>query len=214
VSFYLKATRSGRRATHASGFVWPEHGEWFQVTPGRLRACEHGIHVCRPDQITAWLSDELHLIEVADRFQRIECEDKVVVRRARLVRQLPWDESSGRMLTADFAEHVLPLFERVHPEDDRPRRAIEVARARAMGKVGDAAWAAAGDAAWAAAGDAAWAAAGDAARAAAGAAAWAAARDAARAAAGAAAWAAARDAERQWQGARLIEALGIVEMQP
>ncbi len=36
---------------------------------------------------------------------------------------------------ADCAEHVLPLFEEVQPHDDRPRRAIELARAWARGEV-------------------------------------------------------------------------------
>jgi hypothetical protein len=36
---------------------------------------------------------------------------------------------------ADCAERVLPLFEAVRPEDDRPRRAIELARAWARGEV-------------------------------------------------------------------------------
>ncbi|HET7582588.1 MAG TPA: hypothetical protein VFL75_07525 [Candidatus Limnocylindria bacterium] len=36
---------------------------------------------------------------------------------------------------ADCAEHVLPLFERERPMDDRPRRAIELARAWARGEV-------------------------------------------------------------------------------
>jgi hypothetical protein len=35
---------------------------------------------------------------------------------------------------ADCAEHVLPLFERVRPADDRPRRAIELGRAWARGE--------------------------------------------------------------------------------
>ena len=119
-----------------------------------------------------------------------------------------------RLFAADCAERVLHIFEDAHPNDDRPRQAIAVARnpdatnqeraaagAAARAAAG-AAWAAAGDAAgaaaraaWAAAGDAAWAAAGDAAGAAAraaGDAAWAAARAAAGAAARAAAWAAAR----------------------
>ena len=101
-------------------------------------------------------------------------------------------EKVARMMAADFAELVLPIFERERPTDMRPRDAINVARAFALGSVGTAAraaaWAAAGAAAWNAAGDAAW----DAARAA-----WDAAGDAAWAAwdaAGAAAWAAARDA--------------------
>ena len=36
---------------------------------------------------------------------------------------------------ADCAEHVLDLFERERPGDDRPRRAIELARAWARGEV-------------------------------------------------------------------------------
>ena len=36
---------------------------------------------------------------------------------------------------ADCAEHVLPLFEKVRPEDDRPRRAIGLARAWARGEI-------------------------------------------------------------------------------
>ncbi len=37
---------------------------------------------------------------------------------------------------ADCAEHVLHLFEEVQPGDDRPRRAIELARAWTRGEVG------------------------------------------------------------------------------
>lgn len=36
---------------------------------------------------------------------------------------------------ADCAEHVLPLFEHARPDDDRPRRAIELGRAWARGEV-------------------------------------------------------------------------------
>ena len=36
---------------------------------------------------------------------------------------------------ADCAEHVLPLFEKARPMDDRPRRAIDLGRAWARGEV-------------------------------------------------------------------------------
>jgi hypothetical protein len=36
---------------------------------------------------------------------------------------------------ADCAEHVLDLFERVRPDDDRPRHAIELARRWARGEI-------------------------------------------------------------------------------
>ena len=100
-----------------------------------------------------------------------------------------------RLMAADFAEAVLPIYEKKYPNDDRPRKAIKAARDFANGKIivtdrdaaRDAAWAAAW-VAWDATGDAAGDAAWDAARAAAGAAAWTAAGDAA--------WAAAWDAAR------------------
>ena len=36
---------------------------------------------------------------------------------------------------ADCAERVLPLFEKQHPQDDRPRQAIEAARAWVRGQI-------------------------------------------------------------------------------
>ena len=91
------------------------------------------------------------------------------------------------LFAADCAERVLPIYEKEYPEDQRPRQAIEAARAFARGEISAAARAAAGTAAW------------DAARAAAG--------DAARAAAGAAARDAARAAEKEWQKERVREYL-------
>jgi hypothetical protein len=110
----------------------------------------------------------------------------------------------ARLMAADFAEAVLPLYEGQYPGNTRPRAAIQAARDYAHGRIGDATRDAASAAARAAAARAAaraaatWDAARDAARAAA---TWDAARDAARAAARAAAtWDAARDAA--WAAAR------------
>src|SRR5204862_4833147 len=36
---------------------------------------------------------------------------------------------------ADCAQHVMPYFEQARPEDDRPRRAIELGRAWARGEI-------------------------------------------------------------------------------
>ncbi len=47
------------------------------------------------------------------------------------------EESRHRLLAswaADCAEHVLPLFTAKYPEDDRPRQAIEMARAWSRGE--------------------------------------------------------------------------------
>lgn len=70
----------------------------------------------------------------------------------------PLDIRRHRLLAtwaADCAEHVLPLFSQKYPHDDRPRRAIETARAWARGEVTVGEARAAGLAAHAAARDAA-----------------------------------------------------------
>ena len=112
------------------------------------------------------------------------------------------DDRAARLFTCDCAERALPIYEKVYPGDDRPRKAIAVARLYADGKATQEELDAACDAAEAADRDAT-AAAKDAPRTAAAAAALAAALasarvpslDAALASAGAAAWDAAWDAE-------------------
>lgn len=50
----------------------------------------------------------------------------------------PLDVTRHRLLAwwaADCAEHVLPLFTRSHPDDDRPRLAVEAARAWSRGEI-------------------------------------------------------------------------------
>lgn len=94
------------------------------------------------------------------------------------LRSLKGKDKEIRLFAADCAESVLHIFEKEHPNDDRPRKAIRAARDYANGFISSQELKAAWDAAWAArdaAWDAAWAA-----KAAARAAAWAA-RDAAAA---------------------------------
>lgn len=195
-----KVLATGRMPRHGGRGQWPEPGVWRSVE-GPLVPCENGLHLCRGErQLLDWLGPAIWLAEVEG--ETLDLEDKVVCRRARLVERVTtWTDTTARLFAADCAEHVLPVFEREHPGDDRPRRAIQAVRQFARRELAAtpltaaAAWAAARDAAEAAAGDAAWAAAGDAASAAAWAAAGAAAEAAAEAAAG--------NAERDWQAARL-----------
>ena len=121
-------------------------------------------------------------------------------------------EQEQLLIAADFAEHVLPLFEAQYPDDDRPRKAIEAARSFARGNITKkkmkAARDAAEDAGLDAAKSAAWPAAMAALQVPVGAAAWAAAgypRAGADKAAWEAVWEAAGDAERAWQQERIDE---------
>jgi hypothetical protein len=189
---------------------WPlpngKPGAWLTVK-GELEPCQRGLHLCRPKDLLNWIGPTLWRVEIRGDMTRLLCDDKVVVRSARLLYQVEtWTEQSARLLAADCAERALNL---VGNPDPRSLAAVVATRRYAFGLISDAARAAASaaasDAAWAAASDAARDAARAAARDAARAAARAAApRDAARAAARAAArdaaWAAAWDAA--WAAAR------------
>lgn len=63
------------------------------------------------------------------------------------------DEKFSRLLACDYVEHVLDIFENQYPNDDRPRKVIEIARRFADGKATQENLMAAWDTAWAAAWD-------------------------------------------------------------
>ncbi|HZS39878.1 MAG TPA: hypothetical protein VFF06_23755 [Polyangia bacterium] len=57
------------------------------------------------------------------------------IRRDRLFREA--DARSRRIFEVETAERILPLFEARRPEDSRPRRALEVARAHLDGRASE-----------------------------------------------------------------------------
>jgi hypothetical protein len=74
--------------------------------------------------------------EPAPDTETITEDNKIVVRKARLVRPVATlDKRTMRLLAADFAERVLPIYESSYPGDNRPRVAIEAARALAHGEI-------------------------------------------------------------------------------
>ena len=157
-------------------------GKWLPAVKDP-RPCVRGYHVVDIAHLPAHWGIPGVLYEVEVRGKTVEDGDKTACAQIRLVRRVgELTPGIAATFAADCAERVLGLFEAKFPDDDRPRKAIEAARAciadptpenraaagAAAGAAG-AAWDAAYDAgaAWAAAGAAAW----DAARAAAGAAA-------------------------------------------
>ena len=182
-----------KKSCHGGNHVWIPR-EWVRVE-GELIPCERGIHLCREQDLLAWLGPEIWAAEYRGE-EFIDHGTKVVVREARITTKYEnWNETTARLLACDFAEKVVHLCE----DDTRPAEAIRIIRLYAQGKVTKeelaAARAAAGEAAGETAGEAAWAAA----------------REAARAAAWEAAWAAAGEAARgemrQWQTEKLIALL-------
>ena len=204
----FKWTARGGRAANGGRGEW--HAGVWRTVSGPLIPCKHGLHLVTSQQLVPWMAAELWHAEADPNAARMDLDDKIVVGGARVTTQVTaWDRDMAVRFAADCAERVLPLWAAVHPDDDRPRRAIEAARsggaagavraaAEAVGAAGAAVGAAeaAGAAVWAA--EAAGAA--GAARAA-----WAAARAAAWAA-----WAAdGAAAARAWQNAHLCDLLGL-----
>mgnify|MGYP001571601348 FL=1 len=118
------------------------HGRWHlpsRKRPGKwmppirdIALCERGYHVVTLEQLPHWFGPALFEVEV--RGQRLDDDRKSVVSEARLLRRvMNWNERTMRLLACDFAEHVLPIFEKHHPDDTRPRKAIAVARRYADG---------------------------------------------------------------------------------
>jgi len=131
-------------------------------------------------------------------------------------------KSDLRLLSADYAEHVLHIFETEHPDNNSPRKAIKASRDYANGLIDESTLEAARSSAVVAVRDAAFSSARDAARSAAAAAvrsesnytdhpaafaarsaAWSAERDEARSAPWSAVRSAARSAEMKWQKEKL-----------
>ena len=144
---FLEAGRIGPY----SGYQWPKPGVWLPPIEGDLVMCQRGYHLCRPADLIHWIDAELWRVEY--RGEVMEGDNKIAVRECRIVEQAePWNERTARLFAADCAEDVLPLFEREYPGDNRPRAAIETARAFANGECAEADLVAAAAAAW----DAAW----------------------------------------------------------
>lgn len=135
----------GREATHVNGFRYRLR-VWTPPVTGKLVPCENGYHLLRVEHLSYWIARDLFVAEYDG--ELLDAETKVVVRKARIVEHLKgWNKRTMRLCAADFAEAVLPIFEKEHPNDNRPRLAIQVARDYANGSADSAASSAASSAA-------------------------------------------------------------------
>jgi hypothetical protein len=204
VPVLLKVLSAKGNPHHGGHGSWPlpkngKPGKWLKVE-GELVPCQNGLHLCTPEQLLSWLGPTLWIAEAGK--EREVQTDKIVVRRARLLRQVTtWDEKSARLFAADCAEWALKQERKAGREPDkRSWNCVRIVRDYARGKAGEEERSAAGSAARSAAESAAR----SAARSAAWSAAWSAARSA-WSAADSAAWSTAQD----WQTKRLLRYLKL-----
>ncbi len=186
-------------------------GKWKKVE-GNISTCQNGYHASKePLDAMRYVSGEI-ITQVEGRGKTDKQSDKTAFAEMRIVKARHWTKKDSVALSIFAAELSLANFEKVFPDDNRPRQAIEAARrwlknptkanesaARSAARSAEsAAKSAARSAAWPAARSAAWSAAWSAARSAAWSAAWSAESAAwsAESAARSAAWSAARSSEK------------------
>ncbi len=161
-----------------NGFQWTV-GKWEKER--KIKICERGFHASENIIDAMGFVSAGVLAEVEVRGKSQKQNDKQCWSEMKIVRAWKWDKKDSVALAIYAAELVIDIFEKEHPDDKRPRQAIEAAKtylkepteknreaaeeaaeaaeeaAEAAEAAEEAAWAAA-EAAWAAA-EAAWAAA-------------------------------------------------------
>ena len=99
-----------------------------------IKLCVRGYHVVTLDQLPQWIGPCIYEVEIRGKI--LTEEDKIVAEQARLVRKIDtWSGGTPRLFAADCAEHVLELYEKEYPGDNRPRNAIKAARDLANGLI-------------------------------------------------------------------------------
>ncbi len=164
MSALYKVLGSDGNAIHGGNGAWhlphgKRPGKWMPEV-ARPTCCTRGYHLVELPALAEWLAADCTIWEAEGRgASHTDGSGKTAYAQARLLRRVRLSERDLRLFAADCAEHVLHLFEAKYPNDDRPRKAIDAARAFARGEISSteltaartaAAWAAAGTAARAA----------------------------------------------------------------
>ena len=129
-------------------------GKWYKED--NISICNRGFHASkRAIDAMGYVNCEV-LAKVEVRGESEKQEDKQCWSEMRLIKTYKWTKKDSIALSIYSAELCLKNFEKEYPNDDRPRKAIEAAKAvleKGTKKNRDAAWSAAGSArsAWSAA---------------------------------------------------------------
>ena len=123
--YLYKAMCEGFNSHHGKKKWTP--GKWYKVK-GELEMCENGLHASERiiDAMGYVPMEILAKVEV-----RGDCEkqsDKQCWREMRIIRAWRWTKKDSVALAIYSAGLVLKNFEAEHPDDKRPREAINAAR--------------------------------------------------------------------------------------
>jgi hypothetical protein len=120
--------KNGRKIVSShEATVW-RIGEW-QHCDGEIKACENGLHCSKKiyEALSYVQGDVLAKVEVKGTHD--DENDKSAYSDMRIVEAYSWTKKDSVDLAIFSAELCLKKFEKLYPDDKRPREAIEAARA-------------------------------------------------------------------------------------
>lgn len=125
-----KVLGKGGKPYHGGRGRWNTHGKWMSSIKEnqKLIPCHRGYHLCKREHLIRWLGPEIWIATYKG--ERITRADKVVVRKARLVKKFrTWTPKTIRLFLCDCADHVLEFGQ------DDLMEVIETGRQYARGEI-------------------------------------------------------------------------------
>lgn len=120
--------KKGRSIVSAHGNVKWKIGEW-QHCDGEIKACQNGLHCSKKiyEAFSYVQGEVLAKVEVRGESDK-STDGKEVYSDMRIVEAYKWTKKDSVALSIFSAELCLKEFEKLYPNDKRPRDAIEAAK--------------------------------------------------------------------------------------
>ena len=119
--------KDGKIKSESGNTEW-KLSEW-QKHEGKLGLCKSGFHCSKKIRDAISYVQGGVLAEVEVKGKHIEKDDKEAWQGMRLVKVWKWQKKDSVAIAIYCAELVIDIFEKKYPKDDRPRKAIEAAKA-------------------------------------------------------------------------------------
>jgi len=120
--------KKGRNIVSRNGDLKWKIGEWVHVD-GKMSCCNNGLHASKTIYHAFSYVQGSVLAKVEVKGKHDDQDDKSAYSDMRIVEAYKWTKKDSVALSIFAAEMCLKEFEKLYPDDDRPRKAIDAARA-------------------------------------------------------------------------------------
>ena len=120
--------KKGRAIVSEHGSQKWKIGEWVHVD-GDIECCENGLHASKTIYSAFSYVQGSVLAKVEVKGRHDDQDDKSAYSDMRIIEAYEWTKKDSVALSIFSAEMCLKEFEKLYPDDDRPRKAIDAARA-------------------------------------------------------------------------------------